>query len=215
MAVAVPKITKRKESREQEVPGITRPMTYEEYMDGPEEMARYDIIDGWKVYRLYGEKQLPNPTREHQRILGRLLRCLQDYEVQSGRGQVIAAPCDVRITHRPLRNRQPDLLFISNERLADNPPSDNPAPLSPAPELVVEIVSPSDKPAVLAAKIADYRAVDVREVWVVRAGPQSIEIVGLSVDEIATVAEYSRGQTAVSPAFPDLTVPVDSVFGTG
>jgi len=57
-----------------DVPGITRPMTYEEYISGPEEMARYDIIDGWKVYRLCGDKQLPNPTREYQQIQGNLYR---------------------------------------------------------------------------------------------------------------------------------------------
>lgn len=212
MAVAAPKSSKRKQSREQDVPGITRPMTYEEYMDGPEEMARYDIIDGWKVYRLYGGKQLPNPTREHQEIQGNLYVALRAYANASRRGKVILAPCDVQITLRPFRKRQPDLLFISNERLADNPPSDDPAPLSPAPEFVIEIVSPSDKPAVLAAKIADYRAVDVREVWVLRAETQTIEVVRLSIDEIATVAEYGRGQNVVSLAFRDLSVALDDVF---
>ena len=92
MAVAAPKTAKGKVRRKPDVPGITRPMTYEEYMAGPEEMARYDIIDGWKVYRLYGEKQLPNPTREHQRIQGRLQRKFQDFEAQMNLGQVIAAP---------------------------------------------------------------------------------------------------------------------------
>ena len=60
--------------RELDVPGITRPMTYEEYISSPEEMARYDILIGWKVYRLYGDNLVPSPTRRHQRILGRLLR---------------------------------------------------------------------------------------------------------------------------------------------
>ena len=152
-----------------EVPGITRPMTYKDYLSSPEEMARYDIIDGWKVYRLYGVTQLPNPTRQHQAIQGKLFIALHDYAVSVRHGEVVMSPCDVRITLRPFRSRQPDVLFISNDRLAANPPADNPAPLSPAPELVVEIVSRSDKPAVLAAKIADYRSVDVREVWVVRS----------------------------------------------
>jgi Uma2 family endonuclease len=195
-----------------DVPGVTRPMTYEEYLTGPEEMARYDIIDGWKVYRLYGEKQLPNPTRDHQRILRRIARPMEDHEAQTGAGQVIVAPCDVLITRRPARKRQPDLLFISNERLQENPPSDDPAPLSPAPELVVEIISPSDKPSVLAAKIADYRAVDVQEVWVVRAGVQTVEVVRLTPDEIETIATYGRGQTVTSRTFPGLAVAVDDIF---
>jgi len=207
-----PKAAKRPKPDKGDVPGVTRPMTYEEYLASPEEMARYDILDGWKVYRLYGEQQLPNPTRRHQRIQGKLYVSLRRYEQQTERGQVIQPPCDVRITRRPLRNRQPDLLFISTERLAQNPPLDDPAPLSPAPELVVEIVSPSDRPAVLAAKIADYRGVNVREVWVVRVEAQTVEVVRLTLDEIETVATYGRGQTAVSLAFLDLRIPVDEIF---
>ena len=214
MTVIAPPLTEEAALQHADVPGITRPMTYEEYMAGPEEMARYDIIDGWKVYRLYGEKQLPNPTRQHQQVQGNLYVLLRAYEIASAAGKAILAPCDVRITQRPLKNRQPDLLFISNDRLTANPPSDDPTPLSPAPELVVEIVSPSDRTSVLAAKIADYRAVEVREVWVVRAKEQRIEIVQLTPDEILTVGEHGRGQAAVSCTFPDLRVDVDAVFGT-
>ena len=204
MAVAEPKA---------DVPGVTRPMTYEEYMASPEEMARYDILDGWKVYRLYGEKQLPNPTRLHQRTQGNLYRAFYDYEVRSEAGQAIQPPCDVLVIRSGrLRARQPDVLFISRERLAQNPPSDDPAPLSPAPELVVEILSPSDKPAVLAAKVADYRSVDVREVWVVRTEAQTVEVVRLSVDEIETVGTYGAGEAAASLVFDGLTVNVDDIF---
>ncbi|MBV9852424.1 MAG: Uma2 family endonuclease [Armatimonadetes bacterium] len=212
MAVAAPKVTKSRSREKPDVPGITRPMTYEEYMAGPEEMARYDIIDGWKVYRLYGEKQLPNPTRQHQRIALNLAEQFRAFERREQQGETLVAPCDVRITLRPLRSRQPDVLFISQARLAANAPADNPAPLSPAPELVVEIVSPSDKPSVLAAKIADYRAVDVQEVWVVRAEAQSVEVLRLSIDEIETVAEYGPGQTVASAVFSDLKVAVADIF---
>jgi Uma2 family endonuclease len=175
-------------------------------------MARYDILDGWKVYRLYGEQQLPNPTRNHQRILRKIARAMEDFETRTHAGQVIIAPCDVVVARRPLRSRQPDLLFISNERLAENPPSDSPAPLDPAPELVVEIVSPSDRPAVLAAKIADYRGVNVQEVWVVRAEAQTVEVVRLTLDEIETVATYGPGQAVTSLAFSNLRVPLDAIF---
>lgn len=206
-----PKAAKvRKPKRD--VPGVTRPMTYEEYLASPEEMARYDILDGWKVYRLYGDKHLPNPTVEHQDIALNTAESFRAYQrAGSGRGRVILAPCDVLITRRPLRKRQPDVLFISPERFGDRRRND-PAPLSPAPELVVEIVSPSDKPSVLAAKLADYRSVDVREVWVVRAEAQSVEVVRLTLEEIATAATYERGQSVVSLTFPDLLVPVDDIF---
>ena len=194
-----------------DVPGITRPMTYEEYMAGPEEMARYDIVDGWKVYRLYGDKQLPNPTREHQQIQGNLYLAFRRFTQQSGQGQAIMSPCDVLITWRPWHSRQPDVLLISSERLAQNPPADDPAPLSPAPEVVVEIVSPSDTPSVLTAKIEDYRNVDVQEVWIVRSGPQTVEVLPLSSGG-TTGSIHGRGEVAASLAFTHLLVPVDDIF---
>lgn len=203
MAVAEPKA---------DVPGITRPMTYEEYISGPEEMARYDILDGWKVYRLYGDNLLPCPTRRHQRTLARLLRRFQDYEEAAGGGEAIIAPCDVEITYQPLRSRQPDLLFISRERLEQNAPSDEYAPLSPAPELVVEIVSPSDTASVLAAKIADYRTVDVQEVWIIRSGDQAVEVMRLPTGQAETTDIYRQDDSAVSHVFPGLAVPVGSIF---
>lgn len=192
--------------------GLTRPMTYDEYLASPEEVGRYDIIDGWKACRRYGEKQLTNPTRQHQRILRRIARAMEDYASRTGSGEAISAPCDVLVVRRPLRIRQPDVLYISQERLARNPPPDDPGPLSPAPELVVEIMSPSDRPSILAAKVADYRAIDVREVWIVRSVDQTVEVLELSIDEIRSIATLGAGQAVISSTFPGLTVDVDSIF---
>ena len=197
----------------EDIPGRTRPMTYEEYMATPEEMARYDIIGGIKKYRLYGEKLLPSPTRTHQRIQGRLFLPFHAYEAASNAGQVVLPPCDVLITRTSrLRTRQPDMLFISTERLEANPSPDTAEPLSPAPELIVEILSPSDTPGVLAAKLADYRAVGVQEAWVLRTGPQTVDVVVLSDDAIETVAVYESGQTAQSVVFPGLSAVVAEIF---
>ena len=192
-----------------DVPGITRPMTYEEYMSGPEEMARYDILDGWKVYRLYGEKQLANPTRKHQHIQGNLYSLLRRFVEDTKQGEAIMSPCDVRISLRPLRSRQPDILLMSKRRLAQNPPADDPAPLSPAPELVVEIVSPSDTASVLAAKINDYHAVDVTEIWIVRSGAETVEVLTLADN---TNRVFGRSETATSNVFSGLAVSVDMIF---
>jgi len=186
-------------------------MSYEEYMATPEEMARYDILDGWKVYRLYGDNLMPSPTRKHQRILGWLLRPFQDFEIQSKQGEAIAAPCDVQITYQPLRSRQPDMLFISRARLAKNLPAETYAPLSPAPELVVEIVSPSDTSSVLSSKLADYQTADVQEVWLLRPDARQVEVVQLAAQGYTRIL-YVMGDTALSQVFPGLAVPVDSIF---
>jgi Uma2 family endonuclease len=208
----LPKTRKNRDHPAEDIPGVTRPMTYEEYLESPPEMTRLDIVDGWKEYRRYGEKQLTSPTRDHQDIQGNLYTSFRAYALATKQAKAIQAPCDVRITTRPLRKRQPDVLLISRARLAQNPPSNNPAPLSPAPELVVEIVSPSDRPSVLAAKIADYRAVDVQEVWIVRDGPQTVELLRLAVEEIESVGTYKLGEFVTSFSFSGLIMAVKDIF---
>lgn len=201
-----------KEPSTEDIPGITRPMTYEEYLASPEEMARYDIIDGWKIYRRYGAEQLPNPTRDHQRLQGNLYISFRAFGKTSRMAEAILPPCDVLIRSKPTRTRQPDILLISNERLAQNPPSSDPAPLSPAPELVVEILSPSDTRRVQQEKIADYCAVGVRECWLVNRSAETVEALRLSPEGAETVAVYEIGQTAASAYFVGLTVPVEFLF---
>jgi Uma2 family endonuclease len=101
---------------------------------------------------------------------------------------------------------------MSTQRLAANPPPDDPAPLSPAPELVVEILSPSDSVTVLANKLADYVKVDVRECWVVHPVAKTVEVVALSEEGNDVVGSYTEGQTAVSAVFPGLQVAVSAIF---
>src|SRR5215831_19624554 len=86
-------------------------LTYDTYLTEPEVMARYDIIDGVREY-------MTNLTRRHQRLVMRIARGFMDFEAVSRAGETLIAPTDVLIQVSPLRTRQPDVLFISKERLA-------------------------------------------------------------------------------------------------
>ncbi|GAB4451640.1 MAG: Uma2 family endonuclease [Armatimonadaceae bacterium] len=189
-----------------------RYLTYAEYLAFPEETARYDILDGWKQYRLYGEPPLPNPTREHQEILLNLAEAFRRYQRSTQNGKTIVAPCDVEIQRVPLRTRQPDLLYISTATLEANLPADNPAPLNPAPELVVEILSPSDTETVLESKLADYARAGVRECWLVRSETQTVAILQRTDARFEPVGQFSLGETAASLVFDGLTVAVQDIF---
>lgn len=195
-----------------EIPGATRPLTYEEYVSSPTETARYDILDGYKVYRLYGKEEMAAPTRQHQNIQGNIYVALRHYAATTKSAKAFLAPCDVLIRHIPLKTRQPDVLLISQERLDQNPPDSDPAPLSPAPELVVEIVSPSERPGQRAAKLSDYHSVSVLEVWQVFAEEKRVDLVALSDDAIETVGCYTSGDTLTSVAFPGLQIAIDTLF---
>ena len=179
-------------------------LTYEQYMDEGEVMLRYDILDGVRF--------VSNPNRRHQTLLLNLAMLFDSYKRQFGSGEVLIAPCDILIRRAPLRTRQPDVLFISTLRLSQNPPDTNPAPLSPAAELVVEILSPSDTKKVLADKIADYQSVGVLECWVVSPGARTVEVVSLTAYLVESVRVYDEMETVQSVQFPDLQVAVADIF---
>src|ERR1051326_2284761 len=134
-------------------------LTYEQYMAEGEVNKRYDIIDGVRIF-------MTNPTIAHQIVQGNIYTGLRIWRQATRVAGGILAPCDVLIRRGPLRTRQPDVLVISLERLGGRD-LDDPAPLDPAPELVAEILSPSDTVRVLDDKIEDYVRVGVLECWAV------------------------------------------------
>lgn len=181
-------------------------LTYEQYMAEPEIRKRYEIIDGVRHF-------MTNPTIAHQKVQGNVYTEIRAWRRISKAGEVILAPCDVLIQRSPLRTRQPDVLFISHERLGERS-LDDPAPLAPAPELVVEVLSPSNTQQALDDKLADYRKVGVQECWVVNRTLQTVEVLRLTPESAETVAVYSMRDTVQSLTFPDLTMAVADVFAS-
>lgn len=184
---------------------IPQLLTYEQYLAEEETNLRYDILDGERIF-------MPNPTRQHQKISFKIASALYDYNQQVDFGEMIQAPCDVLITRVPLRTRQPDVLLISHAQLAHCAPDTDPNALEAAPELVVEILSPSETRSIRAGKINDYGTIGVRECWVVSPDPQTVEVLALTPDGANSVALYDIAQTVQSVTFPDLTVPVADLF---
>ncbi len=178
-------------------------MSYEDYLKEGETNWRYDIIDGVRV-------DMASPTAYHQRIAQKITRLLEDYEA-AGRGLTFAAPCDVQITLFPLRTRQPDVMFVSNGRLGDRPLS-APPPLDAVPELVVEVISDSDRERVLNAKIADFYAIGVDECWLVRPEDKTVAVLQASEDGWEQKALYGETETVTSLILPNLTVAVADIF---
>jgi Uma2 family endonuclease len=182
----------------------TEQLTYEQYLAEGEVKGRYDIIDGVRIF-------MTNPTIGHQKVQGNVYIGIRAWRQTTMTGEVILAPCDVLIQRRPLRTRQPDVLFITKERLGDRD-LDDPAPLDPAPELVVEILSPSDTGHVLEEKLADYISVGVQECWMVNRRLCTVEVLRLTSTGAESVATYNMGETVSSIMFPTLTLAVADAF---
>jgi Uma2 family endonuclease len=180
-------------------------ITFEDYEAEGEINRRYDIIEGRRYY-------MPGAKWGHQAISKRLTLCLSRFESEHNKGQMAYAPFDILIRRYPLQTRQPDILFISNERLVQQNATTETGYLTFGPELVVEILSQSDTRSVIEDKIADYQRVEVLECWIVNQKEQTIEVLRLTPANVTKEAVYTREETAQSVAFPDLKVSVKDIF---
>lgn len=110
-------------------------------------------------------------------------------------------------THRnPDTVRGADVLFISNERLKQRTSA---AFLEVAPDLVVEILSPSNTMSEMLQKIREYFAIGVRLIWVVDPVPQCVYAYRSLTDVRQFTAEEHLPGDDVLPSF---SLPVAKIF---
>lgn len=104
---------------------------------------------------------------------------------------------------------QPDVLFVAQHRLAIINPAGG---VHGAPDLVVEILSPStaSRDQVFKRKLCGKYG--VREYWVVDPAASTMEVLVLGAAGLETTRVFPMGATVVSPLLPDLVLPVSEVF---
>lgn len=112
----------------------------------------------------------PAPGTFHQVVVIRLVERLLEYNAKEKAGQVLVAPVDVYLEER--ETYQPDIIFISRERLSII----EPARVAGPPDVVMEVLSPSTAYYDLKSKARIYAKHGVKEYWIVDPEDKSIEV---------------------------------------
>ena len=175
-------------------------LTYADYLNAPETMERFEIIDGEVVMSA-------RPTLHHQIAMGNIYRPVHRFVSERKLGEVLFAPLDVLAQRSPLRVRQPDILFVSNERagiLGER--------INGGPDLVVEMLSPSNRGGYLESKLADYARIDVRECWLVSMPSRTVEVLRLEGGEWRLAYVRGPGDRVESVVLAGLDLAVDRIF---
>jgi Uma2 family endonuclease len=89
---------------------------------------------------------------------------LSVFAKRTGVGKVFAAETGFKLASDPDTVRAPDVAFITGERL---PPAETTGYPALSPDLVVEVLSPGDRPGEVLAKVADWLNAGTRLVWIV------------------------------------------------
>lgn len=178
----------------------TRKLTYQEYLEMTPVMGRCDIVDGELIVS-------SSPNREHQTILRQLFREIDPFVIQHGLGELWFAPLDIIVNQEPLRVRQPDLLFVSNKNIDILGHV-----IHGGPDLVVEILSPSNSRGDIESKLADYAGLGVGECWLVSPQAQTVEILVLEQGSWRRLTILGMGDELKSTVLMGLELQVARIF---
>jgi len=148
-------------------------LTEDELMALPDDGRQYELVDG-------RAREEPTGAR-HGRIGTRLIRLLGTYA--DPQGELFASSTGFRMASGNIRS--PDVSYMSRSRLPDGP-----LPvgfLDGAPDLAVEIISPSEDEPDMARKVVEYLASGAKQVW--QVFPQSRRVVVYqSLDRVRSYA---------------------------
>jgi Uma2 family endonuclease len=167
--------------------------TYADYCVLPQDFNRHEIIEGDHVVT-------PSPTTRHQRVLARLTSLLIVHVEARGLGVVLAAPMDVLLA--PTSVVQPDLLFISKERLGII----TEANIQGSPDLVVEVLSPSTAAIDRGGKMALYARYGVPHYWILDARHLTLETYEIREGEYELTSQFKKDDPVTVRLFPDLAI---------
>jgi Uma2 family endonuclease len=103
------------------------------------------------------------PGFRHGLVTTKLAKRLIDHVDAHGQGQVLAADTGFTLFRNPDTVRAPDVAFVRHDRVPEPPPTGY---AEFAPDLVVEVLSPNDRPGEVLAKVADWLTAGTRLVWV-------------------------------------------------
>lgn len=146
-------------------PDAGRTLTVEEFARLPDDETRSELVRGRVVRE-------PPAGFEHGDIAARVAHRLREFVVREDLGRVVGAETGFVLCEDPPTVRAPDAAFVAAERL----PADRAGFARLAPDLAVEIVSPSNTMAQMHDKVWDYLDAGTRMVWVIEPRRRTVMV---------------------------------------
>jgi Uma2 family endonuclease len=174
-------------------------LTYEDYCELPDDRQRYELLEG-------EIDVAPAPNVIHQWIVSRLLHWLTSHVDRFQLGTVLVAPCDVLFSR--ITVVQPDVLFVARgrehiikERYIEG-----------APDLVVEVLSPSTARKDQQVKRQLYARYGVAYYWIFDPERHEARAYALAKATYRQQSVAREAEVFSAPPFPDLRLPLAELW---
>jgi len=180
-------------------PKINIEFTYDDIVEFGQEGDHWEICDGELIVS-------PPLNVKHQVVSSNLHRILSNFVHQNRLGILVSAPVGVYFDIKTFF--EPDLVFVSNanrNRIKENY-------IEGAPDLIVEIISPSSVKRDRGFKFKRFALEGVQEYWIVDPINEMVEIYELTISGFQLVDRYSNDRQAQSKILQDFQFKVSEIW---
>ena len=175
-------------------------LTYLDYVKlTPPDIGNFELLNG-QIYFI------ASPKPSHQRISLRLSYFLAACVIPNNLGEIFTAPMDVVFTEYD--TFQPDLLFITKEIL--NIIGEN--KIEGSPDLVVEILSPSNDANEMSYKRHIYESKGVKEYWLINVEKQMLTLYKQIDNELRWQKDIQKNEVLKSEIIQGFELELSKIF---
>lgn len=186
------------------LPAEKKHYTYADYLEW-DEPGRYELVNGVPV-------ALASPSDTHQEIVAELTRQLGNF-LEGKKCRVYPAPFDVRLFEKDEDSPddvdsvfQPDLMVVCDKSKVDR------RGVHGAPDLVIEVLSPSTARHDRLVKLNQYQLAGVREYWIVSPEEQTAQVFLLDDNTLRPHEVYMRGDIGKVNVLEGCFIELEKVF---
>jgi Uma2 family endonuclease len=150
--------------------------------------------------RLWRASRRRCPTPRHQHAVAQLFLALNAHVRSRELGRVWLSPLDVILDESKALVVQPDLMFISRDReyiVQDR--------VRGAPDLVIEVLSPSPRIGRTEEHLRWFAEYGVRECWLLRQDRKSLQVLEFSNRQVRAQRSIASNQVIASSVLPDFS----------
>jgi Uma2 family endonuclease len=177
----------------------TGKLNYEDLVAMPEDGKRYEILDGELVVSA-------SPLTRHQRISRDLELVLLQHVRKHDLGEVFYAPIDVILDEHTVV--VPDLVYVSKQRASII----GERGINGAPDLLVEILSPSTRGRDRGAKAKLYAHLGVDVYWIVDPDARTLDVFERNERWYRAAARFESNAKARIAPFPGLEIDLSQIW---
>lgn len=171
---------------------LTKPMTADELLAMPDDGYRYELVKGELI-------RMAPTGDEHGDITMALATALNNHVKINSLGKVYAAETGFKLESDPDTVRAPDIAFVSRERWQST--GRLPGFRAGAPDLAVEVLSPSDRVSRVEGKVAQWLEAGARVVWVASPKLHTVTVYRSLIDIVTLTEKDNLDGGDVVPGF--------------